>query len=216
MERRRRDRRGAWDDRWLLVEECKWSRRRVGPEVLQQLMERPRRIPGLENHRRLYCLFSRSGFGDIPAREDLLKVGEIAVGIFGDDAGWFALDERQMRAVIAAHAGEALGIPRQRAVQFGRELDTFLFIPRTKPELLSFGQALLGKYGAGLEETVPAPLSSSAPAAQPTSVQQPLDARRLMDDLGQLGAEVPTEEWDKLPADLTDQLDHYLYGTPRR
>ena len=26
---------------------------------------------------------------------------------------------------------------------------------------------------------------------------------------------VPQEEWDKLPHDLTDRLDHYLYGTER-
>ena len=26
---------------------------------------------------------------------------------------------------------------------------------------------------------------------------------------------VPQKEWDKLPHDLTDRLDHYLYGTER-
>ena len=30
-----------------------------------------------------------------------------------------------------------------------------------------------------------------------------------------IAAEVPQEEWDKLPKDLTDNLDHYVYGTPR-
>jgi len=34
--------------------------------------------------------------------------------------------------------------------------------------------------------------------------------------LARIGAQVPPEEWRKLPPDLTDQLDHYLYGTPRR
>jgi len=28
--------------------------------------------------------------------------------------------------------------------------------------------------------------------------------------------DVPAEEWDSLPADLTDDMDHYLYGTPER
>lgn len=28
-----------------------------------------------------------------------------------------------------------------------------------------------------------------------------------------VGASIP--EWEKLPADLTDNLDHYVYGTPR-
>lgn len=34
--------------------------------------------------------------------------------------------------------------------------------------------------------------------------------------LQELAAGIPREEWDRLPADLTDHLDHYLYGTPRR
>jgi predicted DNA-binding antitoxin AbrB/MazE fold protein len=28
-------------------------------------------------------------------------------------------------------------------------------------------------------------------------------------------ADVPKEEWDRLPADLTEHLDHYIYGTPK-
>jgi len=27
---------------------------------------------------------------------------------------------------------------------------------------------------------------------------------------------IPDEEWDRLPADLIEQLDHYLYGVPKR
>ena len=34
--------------------------------------------------------------------------------------------------------------------------------------------------------------------------------------LAELAAEVPPEEWDSLPKDLSDQLDHYLYGWPKR
>jgi Arc/MetJ-type ribon-helix-helix transcriptional regulator len=29
-------------------------------------------------------------------------------------------------------------------------------------------------------------------------------------------ASVPGEEWDKVPADLAEQHDHYIYGTPKR
>jgi Arc/MetJ-type ribon-helix-helix transcriptional regulator len=29
-------------------------------------------------------------------------------------------------------------------------------------------------------------------------------------------ADIPEEEWDKLPTDLAEQHDHYLYGTPKR
>jgi hypothetical protein len=29
-------------------------------------------------------------------------------------------------------------------------------------------------------------------------------------------AAIPDEKWDKLPTDLAEQHDHYLYGTPKR
>jgi len=32
----------------------------------------------------------------------------------------------------------------------------------------------------------------------------------------QLTGDIPAEAWNSLPADLTDQLDHYIYGTPKR
>jgi len=40
-------------------------------------------------------------------------------------------------------------------------------------------------------------------------------ARPIEDVLAELSQEIPEEEWRKLPADLTDNLDHYLYGTPK-
>lgn len=41
-------------------------------------------------------------------------------------------------------------------------------------------------------------------------------ARPIVDVLEELASQIPQEEWDKLPADLSDNLDHYLYGTPKR
>jgi hypothetical protein len=38
----------------------------------------------------------------------------------------------------------------------------------------------------------------------------------IEDVLANLASRVPEGEWRKLPADLTDNLDHYLYGTPKR
>jgi len=43
-----------------------------------------------------------------------------------------------------------------------------------------------------------------------------LTAPPIEDVLAALAREVPKKEWDKLPSDLTDHLDHYLYGTPKR
>jgi hypothetical protein len=41
-------------------------------------------------------------------------------------------------------------------------------------------------------------------------------ARPIVDILEELAKEIPQEEWDKLPSDLNDNLDHYLYGLPKR
>ena len=41
-------------------------------------------------------------------------------------------------------------------------------------------------------------------------------ARPIEQIITELAAEVPTAEWDRLPRDLTDHLDHYLYGIPKR
>ncbi len=41
-------------------------------------------------------------------------------------------------------------------------------------------------------------------------------ARPIEDILAELAAQVPQEDWERLPPDLTDNLDHYLYGTPKR
>ncbi len=35
------------------------------------------------------------------------------------------------------------------------------------------------------------------------------------DALTTLASEVPDEDWAQVPADLSKNLDHYLYGTPR-
>jgi hypothetical protein len=43
-----------------------------------------------------------------------------------------------------------------------------------------------------------------------------LEVGSLETILQALAAEVPLEEWQKLPSDLTDHLDHYLYGTPKK
>ncbi|MCC6444644.1 MAG: hypothetical protein IT210_14450 [Armatimonadetes bacterium] len=42
------------------------------------------------------------------------------------------------------------------------------------------------------------------------------DARPIADVLAEIAAEIPADELAKLPSDFTDQLDHYLYDTPKR
>jgi len=41
------------------------------------------------------------------------------------------------------------------------------------------------------------------------------NAPAIEEVLAAIVADVPKEEWDSLPADLTDNLDHYIYGTPK-
>lgn len=50
------------------------------------------------------------------------------------------------------------------------------------------------------------------------SGHHPLDptARPIEEILAQLAAEVPDSAWNRLPSDLSDNLDHYIYGTPKR
>jgi hypothetical protein len=38
----------------------------------------------------------------------------------------------------------------------------------------------------------------------------------IEEKIERLMADVPEEEWAKLPPDLTDNPDHYIYGTPKR
>jgi hypothetical protein len=38
----------------------------------------------------------------------------------------------------------------------------------------------------------------------------------IWEEILELTADVPEEEWDKLPVDASEQHDHYIYGTPKR
>jgi hypothetical protein len=38
----------------------------------------------------------------------------------------------------------------------------------------------------------------------------------LEDDLKAIGMSIPAEEWQKLPRDFNENLDHYLYGSPKK
>lgn len=50
--------------------------------------------------------------------------------------------------------------------------------------------------------------------------KQPVAAGAVVPPIEDIAAEltrdIPTEDWNGLPTDLIDQLDHYLYGWPRR
>ena len=50
----------------------------------------------------------------------------------------------------------------------------------------------------------------------PSSEKNGPPTMSIEEELDRIWADVPDSEWEKLPADLTDQIDHYVYGTPKR
>jgi len=62
-------------------------------------------------------------------------------------------------------------------------------------------------------------LTQEQAQAKPPSASQPEAApvnKPIWDKFEEIAAGIPKEVWDKIPADSSEQLDHYLYGTPRR
>jgi Arc/MetJ-type ribon-helix-helix transcriptional regulator len=53
-------------------------------------------------------------------------------------------------------------------------------------------------------------------AQEPASTANTQEPKPIWDEALELTADVPAPEWDKLPRDLAEQHDHYIYGTPRR
>jgi hypothetical protein len=51
--------------------------------------------------------------------------------------------------------------------------------------------------------------------ADETSTAAP-DTRPIAEVLAEIAATIPAAELARLPSDFTDQLDHYIYGTPKR
>jgi hypothetical protein len=54
---------------------------------------------------------------------------------------------------------------------------------------------------------------------QPRRVEVPADApaeqRSILEIVAEATKDVPDEEWERLPTDLSKNVDHYLYGTKR-
>jgi hypothetical protein len=52
--------------------------------------------------------------------------------------------------------------------------------------------------------------------ANPATSGAAQEHKPIWEEILDLTADVPAEEWDKLPSDLAEQHDHYIYGTPKR
>ena len=55
--------------------------------------------------------------------------------------------------------------------------------------------------------------------AEPTTngrEEAPAERKSIWERILERSASIPDEEWDKIPVDSSAQLDHYIYGTPKR
>lgn len=54
-------------------------------------------------------------------------------------------------------------------------------------------------------------ISDSQSQASP----QNLPSQSFLDFIDSISLQIPAEEWEKLPSDLSKNVDHYLYGSPK-
>jgi Arc/MetJ-type ribon-helix-helix transcriptional regulator len=93
---------------------------------------------------------------------------------------------------------------------------------RQKPQAQpSTGQGSIGAMRDAadeLDEIVADAMKKRQGQANGTETVAParLDSRPIWEVVDELRQSVPAEEWDKLPVDGAEQLDHYLYGSPKR
>jgi hypothetical protein len=66
--------------------------------------------------------------------------------------------------------------------------------------------------GASVQVT----LAEPAPVSEESAAEGPTMAESIEKQIAAIVAEVPANQWARLPKDLSDQLDHYIYGTPKR
>lgn len=57
--------------------------------------------------------------------------------------------------------------------------------------------------------------AQAMPAASPADTSAPR-RKPLWERAAELRKSIPEEEWAKLPSDGAEQLDHYIYGSPKR
>jgi hypothetical protein len=58
--------------------------------------------------------------------------------------------------------------------------------------------------------------ASTAPKKKPQAKRPKRRVPSLAKRLAALGATIPPEELKRLPADGAENLDHYIYGSPKR
>ncbi|MGC1618138.1 MAG: hypothetical protein WA765_06565 [Candidatus Acidiferrum sp.] len=59
------------------------------------------------------------------------------------------------------------------------------------------------------------PRKPNQPAPPQAAADAPTDLRSFLDRIAERVKDVPEDEWKRLPADLSKNVDHYLYGTKK-
>ena len=67
-----------------------------------------------------------------------------------------------------------------------------------------------------VEEPIPVPDGTAVEISLVAPCEPVANGKRAWQLAVEAGESVPIEEWDKLPTDGAANLDHYLYGTPKR
>lgn len=83
----------------------------------------------------------------------------------------------------------------------------------------SINAALRSGQFASADEMIARLVREHAQRSQqpPATTDPPAESRKpVWERILERTAAIPDEEFDKLPTDLAEQHDHYLYGTPRR
>ena len=63
---------------------------------------------------------------------------------------------------------------------------------------------------------VTAYLEESVKKTEPNGAPTTKAARPIWEEIADITSDLPMEEFRKLPRDGAEQLDHYIYGTPKR
>ena len=67
-----------------------------------------------------------------------------------------------------------------------------------------------------VREVVNMYLERSAKKSEPNGAPTTKQAHPIWEEIAAIIKDVPEEEFRKLPHDSAEQLDHYIYGTPKR
>ncbi len=79
--------------------------------------------------------------------------------------------------------------------------------------LLSEASEQTAASSAALSPEEIQPQSANSQPAQPDAVVS--DTRPIWERITDISAQIPAEEWAKLPRDLSKNIDHYLYDSPK-